>query len=159
MEYKEDDDARIGDENKIAPYGTWEYMAPECWKRKYGKPGFASDIFSFGLMLWEMVARMRVYTVFPGVADIANADGSANVKLVAARLASGQRPEAPEGCPVLLFKLMQACWVNNMEDRPTAARLLHAIRAICVTPGAMGSPPEPEPEPGLATYAATHDDV
>eukprot|EP01043_Picozoa_sp_COSAG02_P120329 COSAG02_NODE_57078_length_282_cov_0.836066_2_plen_53_part_01 len=36
-------------------------MSPECWKRKYGNPHAASDIFSFGLMMWEMIARRRIY--------------------------------------------------------------------------------------------------
>ena len=108
------------DPDAIAPYGTWEYMPPECWKRRFGKPDFASDIFSFGMMLWEMLARVRIYTAFPGVADIPKPDGTANVELVAARIANGQRPSAPEGCPALLFKVMQACWVREMSARPTA---------------------------------------
>ena len=55
------DDRSKPDPNKIIPFGTWEYMAPECWKRKLGEPGFASDVFSFGMMLWEMFARVRIY--------------------------------------------------------------------------------------------------
>eukprot|EP01045_Picozoa_sp_COSAG04_P045810 COSAG04_NODE_16260_length_505_cov_0.761084_1_plen_167_part_11 len=101
------------DPNAISPIGTWEYMAPECWKRKLGEPGFASDVFSFGMMLWEMVARVRVYTAFPGIDDMVDkkhleetGETRADVSIVAARLASGQRPEAPPRCPVLLFKLM-----------------------------------------------------
>jgi serine/threonine protein kinase len=42
------------DKDAIVPFGTWEYLSPECWKRKYGKPGCASDIFSLGLLVWEM---------------------------------------------------------------------------------------------------------
>ena len=50
---------------KIAALGTWQYMAPECWKRKFGEPGMPSDIFAFGLMLWEMLARMHIDTAQP----------------------------------------------------------------------------------------------
>ena len=35
-------------------------MSPECWKRKYGEPCCASDIFSLGMMMWEMLARSRI---------------------------------------------------------------------------------------------------
>ena len=65
-------------------------MAAECWKRKFGDPCSASDIFSFGMMLWEMLARERTYTAFPGVADIAGPDGNADVRLV-----PGRRPAGP----------------------------------------------------------------
>eukprot|EP01045_Picozoa_sp_COSAG04_P031807 COSAG04_NODE_6018_length_1431_cov_0.930180_2_plen_145_part_00 len=27
------------DPNKVSPIGTYEYMPPECWKRKFGEPG------------------------------------------------------------------------------------------------------------------------
>ena len=138
--------------DKIVPYGTWEYLAPEGWKRKYGKPGFASDIFSFGLMLWEMVARSRIYKAFPGIADIKAADGSAKVELVAARLATtGQRPEASSGCPAALYKVMQACWVMEMTERPKAPQLLTAIQGIRATNGAL-DPPEPVAEARDLTF-------
>ena len=152
-------------------FGTWEYMAPECWKRKYGKPGLASDIFSFGLMLWEMVARSRVYKAFHGVADIPNADGSAKVELVAARLAGAQdhppkpqRPEASTGCPSLLYKVMQACWVPEMTERRTAPDLLRVIQLIRDRDGALDPAPEPElepepePEPELEPEPGPYDD-
>ena len=45
-------------------YGTFEYMSPECYKRDYGVPCFASDVFSFGIILWELWARERVYMGF-----------------------------------------------------------------------------------------------
>ena len=130
--------------DKIVPYGTWEYLAPEGWKRKYGKPGFASDIFSFGLMLWEMVARSRIYKAFPGIADIKAADGSAKVELVAARLATtGQRPEASAGCPALLYSLMQACWVPQMSKRPKAHDVLGMLQQIREKDGALDPPSSP----------------
>jgi hypothetical protein len=101
------------------------------------------------MMLWEMLARVRIYTAFPGVADIPKPDGTANVELVAARIANGQRPSAPEGCPALLFKVMQACCVRKMSARPTAPRLLDAMKALRASAGALDAP-EPEPEPEAA---------
>ena len=29
-------------------------MAPECLSRKYGRPAFASDVYSVGVILWEV---------------------------------------------------------------------------------------------------------
>ena len=29
-------------------------MAPECLSRKYGRPAFASDVYSVGVIFWEV---------------------------------------------------------------------------------------------------------
>jgi hypothetical protein len=79
------------DEEAIVPYGTWEYLSPECWKRKYGNPSFASDMFAFGLMLWEMVSRSRIYRAFPGFEN----DDEAPVTDCSA---AGSRPTARRDC-------------------------------------------------------------
>ena len=35
-------------------------MAPECLSRKHGRPAFASDVYSVGIILWELQAKRRV---------------------------------------------------------------------------------------------------
>ena len=58
----------------------------------------------------------------------------ADVSIVAMRVADqGQRPEAPQRCPVLLFKLMQACWVAEMDKRPKFEQVLGAVEKIADT--------------------------
>eukprot|EP01046_Picozoa_sp_COSAG06_P001620 COSAG06_NODE_54_length_27948_cov_234.398671_21_plen_488_part_00 len=119
-------------------YGTWEYMPPECYQRQYGEPCFASDIFSFGLMLWEMVSRSRIYRSFPGFEDddeapsIIGDDGKkvVDVGLIARRLANGQRPKPSAGCPAVLHTVMEACWVHEKDDRPSVVDLLGVIKKI-----------------------------
>jgi hypothetical protein len=119
-------------------YGTYEYMPPECYQRQYGEPCFASDIFSFGLMLWEMGSRSRIYRSFPGFEDddgalsITGKDGKQTVdmRMIAQRLANGQRPKQSAGCPVVLHTVMEACWVHEKDDRPSAVDLLGVIKKI-----------------------------
>ena len=57
----EGDEGDEGGDDRSGVYGTWEYMSPECWKREYGEPCFASDVFSFGVILWEMWTSQREY--------------------------------------------------------------------------------------------------
>eukprot|EP01046_Picozoa_sp_COSAG06_P019346 COSAG06_NODE_1376_length_9648_cov_67.818096_3_plen_356_part_00 len=152
-----------GDDDAIAPYGTWEYMSPECFKRKYGEPDFKSDVFSLGVMMWEMLARARPYTAFPGFEDDDEAprtyddDGKlvVDVKIIAHRLADGQRPAPSAGCPEVLHMLMQACWVHKMDERPPAQALLDVIKRIRAAKDVLDPPPVPESEleqPAVVTY-------
>ena len=56
---------------------------------------------------------------------------SANVQLVPARMAEdNERPARSEDCPELLYTLMQACWVPEMSDRPTAAKARQAMALL-----------------------------
>eukprot|EP01046_Picozoa_sp_COSAG06_P032528 COSAG06_NODE_3258_length_5606_cov_3.545488_2_plen_441_part_00 len=138
------------DRDKIVPFGTWEYMSPECYKRKYGEPCSASDVFSFGVLVWEMIACDRPYTAFPGFQDedqIAESGNMVfdeqtgkqivNVKKIAQRLAEDQRPAASAGCPTLLRMLMEACWVREMDKRPSAAQLLDVVQRLREKEGAL----------------------
>eukprot|EP01044_Picomonas_judraskeda_P031228 COSAG03_NODE_11566_length_586_cov_1.207392_1_plen_157_part_10 len=113
------------DEDAIVPFGTWEYLSPECWKRKYGKPSCASDIFSFGMLMWEMLARCRIskHLLDDSNLEHVEEDGKElNVKVVPVLLVKGERPrftallpEVQEQCGWhVYYRLMQACWVAEM---------------------------------------------
>ena len=166
-----DVEASVKDKDSIAPVGTWEYLAPECWKRKYGNPGFASDIFSFGMMLWEMVARKRIYSVFPGfyqdefaptVNDKKTGMKGVDVAQIAERLAvKEQRPpstwtgsdDLEHHCPALLYLLMQACWVPKMTERPKVEEVLAILKKLKNQPGAIHPTREVEPDLPHLSYA------
>ena len=145
---------RVGDgykdkyENKDtdaeAPVGDWEYMSPECWKRKYGKPSNASDIFSFGLLMWEMLAGQRISAHLLDkenpehtftVSDLAKE--LLNITKVPVLFAKGERPRHTGLCEDnvrahcgwhVYYRLMQACWVAEMGKRPTAVLVAEVLR-------------------------------
>ena len=145
-------------------------MAPECLNRKYGRPAFASDVYSVGVILWELWAKRRVYTGFRNLEENTVWDEEAkqhrvDVKLVAKRMASGgQRPELPEDCPVLWSLLMQACWEAAIDARPTFPQVHSVLKAMAADPSwaeapaqapTEAQPAEPEAEaPSLADWLA-----
>ncbi|KAI8489391.1 hypothetical protein Bbelb_328340 [Branchiostoma belcheri] len=70
------------------------------------------DVYSFGVLLWEMITRADPY---------GNAINSALIRLA---VTSGQRPDmtlVPTDPPdvIAVSQLMQTCWSQNPEDRPT----------------------------------------
>jgi serine/threonine protein kinase len=87
------------------------WQAPECLQRasQYTE---ASDIYSFGMILWEIVTQKRPY---------AGKDTGTIVKSVL----SGQR-ESVKDFPEVYRSLIEGCWQPNPDQRP-------AIKAIIAT--------------------------
>ena len=109
-------DMKKNDDNTYdtgSPTGTWDYMAPEAFRGR----GLcaASDIFSFGVMLWELFTQRQVYTGFedfdPSLHQI-NAIPNWMAK------DADIRPLIPEtSCPEPWKLLMVCCWAHFPEDR------------------------------------------
>jgi hypothetical protein len=114
-------------------------------------------MFSFGMMLWEMVNRARIYTAWWPDETMAptkkGKDGkeSINVPLIAARLAEGERPDVPADCPAALGLLMQSCWEHDIDKRPKAPMLLRVIKLIRSEGLLDAAPDQAEPEPETDT--------
>ncbi|XP_040037999.2 receptor-interacting serine/threonine-protein kinase 3 isoform X1 [Gasterosteus aculeatus] len=94
--------------------GTIRYMPPEAFDLLY-KPDKASDIYSYGILLWSIVTGKPPY-------------GRAQSSLVQHRIPKGDRPSVPEfmlradGCAGFaeLRRLMERCWDQAPGKRPCA---------------------------------------
>eukprot|EP01047_Picozoa_sp_COSAG01_P034817 COSAG01_NODE_2634_length_7332_cov_6393.872390_1_plen_2226_part_10 len=106
------------------PVGTPEYMAPEAW---HGRPTPASDVFSFGIILWELYTQQRVYTGFPHF-DLQHHTVDEHISMWMAT--KDARPDIPPGCPEPWALLMQACWAAEPPMRPTFDDIAAALRAM-----------------------------
>ncbi|XP_068155503.1 uncharacterized protein Csk isoform X1 [Drosophila tropicalis] len=86
-----------------------KWTAPEALKN--GRFSNKSDMWSFGILLWEIYSFGRVpYPRIP-LADV--------VKHVEV----GYKMEAPEGCPPEIYEMMRQAWDLNPIKRPTFAEL------------------------------------
>ncbi|KAI3741149.1 hypothetical protein L1987_58816 [Smallanthus sonchifolius] len=71
-----------------------------------------SNVFSFGMVVWEMVAGEAAYAA---LSPVQAAVGIA---------ACGLRPDIPKHCPQHLASLMNKCWHNSPSKRPPFSEIL-----------------------------------
>eukprot|EP00741_Cyanophora_paradoxa_P003896 tig00000737_g3790.t1 len=106
--------------------GTHAWMAPEVLGG--GTPGEASEVWSFGVLLWELVSEQLPWVGVEG-ADI--------VRMV---LREGRRLELPASCPPRLRRLTELCWERDPSRRPDFKFFLRELAAyrsqLVARPGA-----------------------
>uniref|UniRef100_A0A8C4JW19 non-specific protein-tyrosine kinase n=1 Tax=Dromaius novaehollandiae TaxID=8790 RepID=A0A8C4JW19_DRONO len=82
-----------------------KWTAPEAIN--YGTFTIKSDVWSFGILLTEIVTYGRI--PYPGMTN----------PEVIQNLERGYRMPQPDNCPRELYELMVQCWKERPEDRPT----------------------------------------
>ncbi|XP_043962856.1 tyrosine-protein kinase Blk [Gambusia affinis] len=82
-----------------------KWTAPEAIN--YGTFSIKSDVWSFGILLTEMVTYGRI--PYPGMTN----------PEVIRNLDKFYRMPRPEGCPEELYEIMTVCWKQKPEERPT----------------------------------------
>ncbi|KAL3745840.1 hypothetical protein ACJRO7_014875 [Eucalyptus globulus] len=93
--------------------GTYRWMAPEMIKRKsYGRK---VDVYSFGLILWEMVAGVIPY------------EDMTPIQAAFAVVNKNLRPVIPKDCPPALHDLIEQCWSLQPEKRPEFRQIVRVL--------------------------------
>jgi hypothetical protein len=77
-----------------------------------------TDVWSYGVLLWELMTRGVV--PYP---DVDNFDLFSYLK-------EGRRMLRPRFCPVNLYRIMQACWNANPDERPTFDELVVSVSNV-----------------------------
>jgi serine/threonine protein kinase len=99
------------------------YMAPECYKNKFSPK---SDVFSFGLIIFELLAGEPAF--------------SANLTAFAAAkelLFGKTRPEIPKWIGIGMRELIEECWAQNPDERPSFEDIFERLQGMAfrVMPG------------------------
>jgi len=100
----------------VASVGTLAWMAPELFSLK---PKFSvkSDIYAFGMIMWEIATRMIPYR-------------NVHAAVVQNGVLKGQREEIPSDCPEGYAELMEKCWDQSPAVRPNIDAVLSKIAQI-----------------------------
>lgn len=94
--------------------GTACWLAPEVIKN--ARSSQHSDVYSYGIILWELATREEVYGDLEGTQIIARVAND------------GLRPPVPEESP--FAELMVNCWCENPTDRPSFKEVVKALNKI-----------------------------
>ncbi|MEQ2302745.1 Ephrin type-A receptor 4-A [Ameca splendens] len=99
------------------------WTAPEAIS--YRKFTTASDVWGYGIVMWEVVSYgERPYW------DMNNQD-------VIKAIEEGYRLPAPMDCPVVLHQLMLDCWERERADRPSFSQILNMLDKLIRNPGTL----------------------
>jgi serine/threonine protein kinase len=104
----EDDRQRLG-------AGTLQWKAPEILK--FGKPSKASDIYSLGIVFWELATGCVPYE------ELDEATVSQGVK-------AGERLQIPNDVPLDFASIILSAWSQEPSKRPTSPELIQQIMTV-----------------------------
>jgi serine/threonine protein kinase len=94
-------------------YGNLPYVAPEVIAGK--ETTFASDIYSFGMLMWEVSSGQPPFINYTHDFDLAM------------RIINGMRPKIVPGTPLEYQELMKQCWDADPKKRPNADILIKEL--------------------------------
>ncbi|XP_030622042.1 tyrosine-protein kinase ITK/TSK [Chanos chanos] len=96
-----------------------KWSAPEVIR--YCRFSSKSDVWSFGVFMWEVYSEGRLPY-----------ENRTNGEVVEA-LTAGMRLLKPRLSPQTVYQLMEWCWKEKPEDRPSFALLLHELACLSET--------------------------
>uniref|UniRef100_A0A8C9TA59 receptor protein-tyrosine kinase n=1 Tax=Scleropages formosus TaxID=113540 RepID=A0A8C9TA59_SCLFO len=121
--------SRVLEDDPEAAYTTRGGKIPIRWTSPeaiaYRKFTSASDVWSYGIVMWEVVSYgERPYW------EMSNQD-------VIKAIDEGYRLPAPMDCPVVLHQLMLACWEKGRSDRPKFGQIVNTLDQLIRNPGCL----------------------
>ncbi|NXM31841.1 ANKK1 protein, partial [Oxyruncus cristatus] len=114
--------------------GTLSYIPPEMFLQNSKPPGTKYDVYSFGIVIWEVLMQKKPYA-------------GANMMAIIVKVAAGKRPglelisdDWPGECQQMV-DLMKRCWDQDPKQRPSFSdipvetdMLLALIQSLVVDP-------------------------
>eukprot|EP00210_Caulerpa_lentillifera_P006113 g5840.t1 len=120
--------------------GTVSHSAPELFRRGLLTP--AADVYSFGILLWELVSGTKPF------------NGAPHNGIVMA-VTGGCRPIMPSYCPIALSRLINDCWQDSYRDRPTFNSITTRLHDMIQDRNSLLTSPGSTPHPASISLSVT----
>uniref|UniRef100_A0A8C7N3J1 receptor protein-tyrosine kinase n=1 Tax=Oncorhynchus kisutch TaxID=8019 RepID=A0A8C7N3J1_ONCKI len=136
--------SRVLEDDPEAAYTTQGGKIPIRWTSPeaiaYRKFTSASDVWSYGIVMWEVVSYgERPYW------EMSNQD-------VIKAIDEGYRLPAPMDCPVVLHQLMLECWEKGRSERPKFGQIVTTLDKLIRDPASLRDREDPTtPEFSVST--------
>ncbi|XP_010047803.2 uncharacterized protein LOC104436653 [Eucalyptus grandis] len=98
--------------------GTIPWMAPELFNNKNNMVTEKVDVYSFGIVMWELLTGEEPY------ANLRSED------IIAGIIKGTLRPEIPSWCDPAWRSLMDRCWSTDVNSRPSFSDIAKELRAM-----------------------------
>lgn len=106
--------ALTGSKSMTQGVGTACWLSPEVINNAHFSK--SSDVYAFGIILWEVYTRQEIY------------EGLSAAQIIAKVAHEGLRPHVPRDCP--WSAIMTQCWCQDSTDRPSFERIMNVLGYI-----------------------------
>lgn len=137
--------ADFGLARQVAPtlngsVGNWQWMAPEVIASDSSGYDERSDIYSFGIVMWEIFSRGSPFLEYEsqerfmrslGLDDKGEAIFAVRYQSIKQAVIEEElRPTIPDDTPLPVAEIIQKCWRHSPTDRPSFEVIVSSLSAL-----------------------------